>query len=119
MKKKLMKKGLLLWVACFIFSMCFIPFEAKAATDSAPKVEKRIVRYRSTYVNDKQVYLENLENGKITSVKSSNRNVARIESVGRDYFTFENIYLKNNDCYKRSQTCPVSEGRWEKCFFCK
>ena len=57
MKKKLMKKGLLLWVACFIFSMCFIPFEAKAATDSAPKVEKRIVRYRSTYVNDKQVYL--------------------------------------------------------------
>ena len=99
MKKKLMKKGLLLWVACFIFSMCFIPFEAKAATDSAPKVEKRIVRYRSTYVNDKQVYLENLENGKITSVKSSNRN--------------------NNDCYKRSQTCPVSEGRWEKCFFCK
>ena len=121
MKKKLLKKGLLLWVACFILSMCFIPFEAKAATDSAPKVEKRIVRYRSTYVNDKQVYLENLENGKITSVKSSNRNVARIESVGRDYFTFENTKLgsskvtikvkKNKKIYTLKTTIVIKEAR--------
>lgn len=121
MKKKLMKKGLLLWVACFILSMCFVPFEAKAATGSAPKIAKKIVRYRSTYVNDKQVYLENLESGKITSVKSSNRNVARIESVGRNYFNFENTELgsskvtikvkKNKKTYTLKTTIVVKEAR--------
>ena len=93
MKKKLMKKGLFLWVACFILSMCFVPLEAKAATDSAPKLAKKIVRYRSTYINDRQVYLENMGNGKIISVKSSNRNVAQISNIGREYFQFENEKL--------------------------
>ena len=100
MKKKLMKKGLLLWVACFILSMCFIPFEAKAATDSAPKVEKRIVRYRSTYVNDKQVYLENIENGKITSrqteelleVKQRRARIVLVEMVNNGLLEKQGAY---------------------------
>lgn len=121
MKKKLMKKGLFLWVACFILSMCFVPLEAKAATDSAPKLAKKIVRYRSTYINDRQVYLENMGNGKIISVKSSNRNVAQISNIGREYFQFENEKLgsskvtikvkKNKKTYTLKTTIVVKEAR--------
>ena len=88
MRKGFIKKGLFLWLACFMVSLCFAPAQAKAATNAAPKVAKKIVYYRSTWTDDKKVTVKNVGKGKIISVKSSNPDVVEIKSSGRDDFEY-------------------------------
>ena len=121
MRKGFIKKGLFLWLACFMVSLCFAPAQAKAATNAAPKVAKKIVYYRSTWTDDKKVTVKNVGKGKIISVKSSNPDVVEIDSSGRDDFEYipyengvSNITIKvkkNKKVYTLKTTLIVKDAK--------